>query len=163
MELKIHRPQAACLQTGRPFVAGEPFISALVRADGALERRDYRADAWSGPPSNTLAWWRSVYPAAAAAGATLAPADVLLDVLEDMEGNAADGPLRYLIALELLRRRAVRVVDSPPEGSGAGEDLVLACRKRDREYRVRCVSRAEAGAPGLEERLASLLWSGGAA
>lgn len=169
MELKLHRPHAACTQTGRPFAAGEPLVSALVRSEGRLDRRDYSSAAWTGPPEQTLAWWRSTYPATASDGTSLAPADVLLDVLEDLEGRDDDAALRYLVALELVRRRAVRCLDrqgddqsdGPTDGGTA--DLILACRKRDREYRVRAVSPLEATAPGVEERLAALLWSGGAA
>lgn len=168
MDLTIHRPQAVCTQTGRGFFPGEPFVSALVRAEGRLERRDYAIDAWTGPPADTLAWWRSTYPSPTAGGAALAPADVLLDVLEELEGREDDVALRYLVALELVRRRAVKFVDRPAEeaareaGSGAAE-IVVVCRRRDREYRIRTVSAREAAAPGVEERLAALLWSGGAA
>lgn len=171
MELKIHRPRAACARTGRPFVAGESLVSALVRSDGALERHDYAADAWSGPPANTLAWWRSTFPATTSDGTTLAPADVLLDVLEELDGREEDAALRYLVTLELVRRRVLRFVDRPHDHGGHARthddptppELILACRKRDREYRVRAVSAREATAQGVEQRLASLLWSGGAA
>jgi hypothetical protein len=171
MELKLHRPHAACVQTGRPFVVGEPLVSALVRSEGRLDRCDYAAAAWTGPPAHTLAWWRSTFPATTTAGTTLAPADVLLDVLEELEGREADAALRYLVALELVRRRVLRFVDRPQDDdsdrratdSPPQPDLILACRKRDREYRVRSVSPREATAPGVEDRLTSLLWSGGAA
>jgi len=174
MELKLHRPQAACSRTGRPFTAGEPFFSALVRGQGRLERCDYAVTAWDGPPDNTLAWWRSTYPTATAA-ATLAPADVMLDVLEELEGSEADVALRYLVALELVRRRVLRFVDKPteqppgvadeqrPADAPPRAELTVSCRKRDREYRVWTASPQEAAAPGVEERLTALLWSGGAA
>ncbi len=179
MELKLHRPHAACTQTGRSFVAGDPLVSVLVRSEGRLDRCDYAADAWAGPPANTLAWWRWTYPATTAAGATLAPADVLLDVLEELEGSEPDAALRYLVTLELVRRRVLRFIDrplanrrGPDAGVGAvsepGQpalpvDLVVACRKRDREYVVRIVSPQHATAPSVEERFTTLLWSGGAA
>ena len=171
MELKLHRPRAACAQTGRPFVAGEPLVSALVRSEGRLDRCDFAAAAWSGPPANTLAWWRSTFPVTTSDGTTLAPADVLLDVLEELDGREDDRALRYLVALELVRRRVLRFVDRQPgydviveAADGAAQpDLILACRKRDREYHVQAVSSGEATAPGVEQRLTSLLWSGGAA
>ena len=162
MDLKIHRPQAACSLTGRPFVAGEPLYSALVRGSSGLERVDVAADAWSGPPERTLAWWRSAFPAAPLGGAVLAPPEVLLDVFEELEGRAEDEPLRFLLALQLVRRRILRIVDDVPGATGA-DDLLLTCRKRDREYRVRAVPVEEAAAAGLEERLSALLWSGEAA
>ena len=171
MELTLHRPHATCAQTGRPFVAGEPLVSALVRSEGRLDRCDYASAVWPGPPANTLAWWRSTYPAATVAGATLAPVDVLLDVVEELEGHEADAPLRYLVTLELVRRRVLRIIDRQRDDDGdrqavdspAQAGLLVACRKRDREYRVREVPPQEATAPGVEERLTALLWSGGAA
>jgi hypothetical protein len=162
MDLKLHRPRGACAVSGRPFVAGEPFFSALVRGGGGLDRLDVAAEAWAGPPDGTLAWWRSAYPPADATGPELAPVDVLLDVLEELEGREDDAPLRYLLALQLVRRRALRIVDAAAEPANAGE-LRVACRKRDREYRVRIVPPAEATAAGVEQRLMTLLWSGGAA
>jgi len=162
MDLKLHRPHGACAVSGRPFVAGEPFVSALVRTGGGLDRLDVAAGAWTGPPAGTLAWWRSSYPAADATGPELAPVDVLLDVLEELEGRVDDAPLRYLLTLQLVRRRALRIVDAAVEQADAGE-LLVACRKRDREYRVRVVPPAEATAAGVEQRLMTLLWSGGAA
>jgi hypothetical protein len=166
MDLKLHRPHAACAATGRGFVAGEPFISALVRLEGRLDRRDYSAAAWDGPPDNTLAWWRSTYPAADADTEALAPSDVLLDVFEALEGRDDEAPLRYLLALELLRRRVMRIVEPARTAAGrsadtGAADLALTCRRRDREYSVRQVSVHEATAPGIEERLTQLLWSGG--
>jgi hypothetical protein len=158
MELKLHRPLPACAHTGRAFVAGEIFYSALVRAPGGLERIDCCAEAWQGPPHHSLAWWRSLHPATDAGGSTLAPPDVLLDVLEQLDGRPEDAALRYLLALQLVRRRVLRIVDRP-----AGDELLLACRKRDTEYRVPVVPPGQAAAAGIEERLSALLWSGGAA
>ena len=161
MDLTLHRPQASCARTGRPFAAGETFYSALVRGQATIERVDCCAAAWEGPPERTLAWWRSVFPEPRTAGETLAPADVLLDVLEELEGRPDDEVLRYLLALELVRRRTLRFVDGPPERRDPAE-LVLACRKRDREYRVRVAAAAAADA-AVEQRLTALLWSGAAA
>ncbi len=161
MDLKLHRPHGACALTGRPFVAGEPFHSALVRGKGSLDRIDVAPEAWTGPPDGTLAWWRSTYPAPDAAGPALAPVEVLLDVLEELDGRPDDEPLRYLLALQLVRRRVVKIVDDPPAASP--DALLLACRKRDCEYRVRIVSPQEAVAAGVEARLNALLWSGDAA
>lgn len=162
MDIKLHRPRGTCAVTGRALVPGEMFFSALVRSPGGLERLDVAAEAWSGPPERTLAWWRSAYPAADVAGPELAPVDVLLDVLEELEGRDDDAPIRYLLALQLVRRRALRIVDDRADARVAAE-LVLACRKRDREYRVRVAVPERAATAAVEERLTALLWSGGAA
>jgi len=161
MDLKIHRPRGTCGTSGRAFVPGEVFHSALVRTAAGIERVDIAAEAWTGPPADTLAAWRSAYPAAESGGPELAPVDVLLDVLDELERNPDDAAIRYLLALQLVRRRVLRIVDAP--AAEPTTDLVLACRRRDREYRVRPVTDAEAAAPGTGERLTALLWSGEAA
>ena len=135
MDIAIHRPRTACARSGRQFVAGEPFFSALVRSQGSLERLDFADSAWSGPPDNTLAWWRSTYLATTSSGAALAPVDVLLDVVEELGGDG-DAALRYLVSLELVRRRVLRFVDHPgppvgeepsPGDPDASQHVVLAC------------------------------------
>jgi hypothetical protein len=176
MDLKIHRPQGTCRVTGRPFVPGELFHSALVREAGGIQRVDVCADAWSGPPAGTLAAWRSAFPSAAS-GPTLAPVDVLLDLLEELEGRADEAALRYLLALELVRRRVLKMSDAPPDTaapaepesraraarSGATRELVLICRRRDREYRVPEATPDAALVVEVGQRLTALLWSGEAA
>jgi hypothetical protein len=161
MDLKIHRPRGTCGTSGRAFVPGEVFHSALVRTAAGIERVDIAAEAWTGPPADTLAAWRSAYPAAESGGPELAPVDVLLDVLDELERNPDDAAIRYLLALQLVRRRVLRIVDAP--AAEPTTDLVLACRRREREYRVRSVTAVEAAAPGTGERLTALLWSGEAA
>lgn len=142
------------------------MVSVLVRDAGALERIDCVADAWEGPPAGTLAWWRSVYSPNAAAGPTLAPVDVLLDVLEELEPRPEEAALRYLIALQLVRRKVLRIIEraaEPTAGHDDRETLTLACRKRRSEYCVAVVPAEEAAAAGVEQRLQALLWSGGEA
>lgn len=158
MELKLQRPQTQCAATGRTFAAGDLVCSALVRRNGTIDRVDVAAEAWSGPPSDVVAWWRCRHPAAQEAGREPAPADALLDALEALE-ESADEPLRYLLALQLVRRRVLRMPD-PREAGDDPDVLVFACRRRGREYRVRAVTAADAD---VEERLAALLWSGDAA
>jgi hypothetical protein len=162
MELQIHRPRAVCSVSGRPFAPGDVMHSALVRGRDGLERRDVHVEAWTGPPPAALAVWRSTVPEATAAGPTIAPVDVLLDLLEGLDGRPDEAVLRYLLALQLVRRRVLKIAEgSDPQN--AGGDLVLACRRRDREFRVP-VALPEAGATAeVGKRLTTLLWSGEAA
>jgi hypothetical protein len=171
MDLKLHRPHGCCHRSGRPFVPGEVFYSSLVRSPAGLERIDCAPEHWDGPPERTLAWWRSSYPAPQGGGPELAPLDVLLDVLERLDGQPEDATLRYLLALELVRRRVLRVVEEKRDaeaGDNAGpattlQHLHLTCRRRDTAYSVAIAPPAPAGAGAVQERLTSLLWSGGAA
>jgi hypothetical protein len=160
MELKIHRARAACSVSGRPFAPGDLMHSALVRGADGLERLDVHPDAWTGPPSRAVAVWRSTVPPTVNAGPAIAPVDVLLDVLEDLDGRPDEAALRYLLALQLVRRRVLKIVDGP---EASGGDLVLACRRRDREFRVPVVLPETDVTAAVGERLTALLWSGEAA
>jgi hypothetical protein len=182
MDIKLHRPRGTCSVTGRPLAPGEAFYSALVRGPDGLDRIDVSGAAWTGPPEAALAVWRSIFPAGDNAGPTLAPVDVLLDLFEELEGRPDDAALRYLLALQLARRRVLKIVDAPadtapidtapidtapndtaPNDTAAPADLVLACRRRGREYRVAVEEPAAAAVAALGERLTALLWSGEAA
>lgn len=163
MDYKIHRPQTACSSTGRVFAAGEEFFSALIRGSGGLERRDLAADAWDGPPSGTIAWWRSRHLPPGEGGPVLAPIDVLLDALEALEEQPGEEPLRYLLALQLVRRRALRIEGAGGDGVDDHGTVVFSCRRRERDYRLRHVEPAEASDPDVAARLTALLWSGEAA
>jgi hypothetical protein len=158
MDLSIQRPSRRCGKTDRPLPPGAAFFSALVRAEGRLERVDVAADAWEGPPAGTIAWWRcSAIEAEAAGGPVLASSDVLLDVLEQLEGDAGEESLRYLLGLHLVRRRVLRFT----EASSPGNHVVLTCRRRNRDYRLACAPPADPAA--AEQRLVALLWSGATA
>lgn len=171
MDLKLHRPHGCCQRSRRAFLPGEVFYSALVRSPAGLERIDCAAECWDGPPERALAWWRSAYPPPQAGGPELAPVDVLLDVLERLDGQPEEEPLRYLLALELVRRRVLRMVEEKREADAAQESgravglhrLHLACRRRDTAYTVAVVPPTPGGSGAVQERLTALLWSGGAA
>lgn len=160
MDLKLHRPQSVCSRTGRGFAPGDPFYSALVRAPEGLLRIDVAPDAWDGPPAEAVAWWRSVCPVASAAGPTLAPVDVLLDTLEAFEGTEADAAVRYLLALQLVRRRVLKLEGPAPDDDSM---LLFSCRRRDCEYRITVLDPAVLADPPVAARLTALLWSGEAA
>lgn len=161
MDYTLHRPQSVCSRTGRPFGTGEEFVSALVRGPDGLARVDVAADAWDGPPEGTIAWWKSRHLPPGEAGPALAPVEVLLDALDALDEEPDEAPLRYLLALQLVRRRVLRM-EAPGDGADDGV-AIFSCRRRDREYRVREASPAAASDPAVAARLTALLWSGEAA
>ena len=167
MDYRIQKPQLRCAKTDRPLTAGDAFYSALIREDGKIVRRDVAADAWEGQPEASLAWWRSVVPAEDAKP-TLAPVDVLLDLLEQLEDDLSDAPLRYLLALVLVRRRVLKIVDGSDDTASdtASEHapiLSVSCRRRGTDYQIRIATPEASEKDGLEQRLTGLLWAGEAA
>ncbi len=160
MDLTIRRPTCQCAETGRSIEPGETFYSVLVRGDGSIERVDIAADAWRGPPERTIAWWRSTMPEPRAKGPSLASPDVLLDVLERLEGDDDEERLRYLLALFLVRRRVLRVAEQGGPQEGGPPTLRVSCPRRATEYRIRTV---EGASDDVAHKLTELLWSGEAA
>ena len=66
----------------------------------------------------------------------------------------------YLLALQLVRRRALKLQPVTDDDDGM---LVFSCRRRDRDYRIRSVEAADLADPEVGARLTALLWSGDAA
>ncbi len=161
MDYRIQKPQPRCAMTDRQFTAGEPFYSVLIREEGRIVRKDLACDAWQGPPESTLAWWRSTVPTEDSKP-TFAPVDVLLDLLEQLDGDLANAPLRYLLALVLVRRRVLKIVAPSEEG---GDDLsepalFVNCRRRGTDYQIRMVDPTADESESVEARLTGLLWAG---
>ncbi len=157
MDYEIQRPTRHCSQTGRELRPGERFFSMLVRHEGKLQRRDFSADAWTGPPEDALGWWRSQVPLPEAGKPQLAPNDVMLDLLEQLADAPDKQDLRYVLALLLVRRRALRLEDT--EQSVDGEVLVLFCPRREVEYRIIAALPDDRRTTEIQNELAELLFA----
>lgn len=113
----------ACAASGRALRPGDRFVATLVESPGeeALRRLDFCAESWDGgarptPPLRVFAVWRTTVPERdAPQGPVLNPAD-LLDLLEQLEGTTEPQAqtLRYLVALQLLRKRLVNFEGQRP-------------------------------------------------
>lgn len=109
-DFSISRFTRRCAVSGRAIKAGEAYYTAIRESDDDILRSDVAAEAWTGPPENTLAWWRGRL--APAGGPEAAPNDVLLKLLRDWADDSSRQPLRHLLALLLLRRKVLRVAQA---------------------------------------------------
>ncbi len=109
-EFKVARCSRKCFTQGRPLRDGEWFYSVVIEDGDDLTRREYSAEAWTGPPEGTVGWWKGRMPQAGARKLVLAPDPVLVDVLRGLDDSENRRQLRYLLALMLLRRRVVSTV-----------------------------------------------------
>ncbi len=114
-EFKVSRCSRQCFVEKRPLKEGETYFSVVVDQDGELERRDYCADAWQGPPEGCVGSWKNRMPVSGEKKLVLAPREVLIDLLRQMESDPDQSKIRYLLALLLLRKRMVRL-GSPVSG-----------------------------------------------
>lgn len=114
-EYKVGRCSRKCFGENRPLREGEVYFSVLIENRDGFERRDYSVDAWEGPPDGCVGHWKCRMPESGERELVLAPREVLIDLLRQMESAEPDpttAKLRYLLALLLLRRRMVRLTAS---------------------------------------------------
>lgn len=156
MDFEVRRCTRHCAETHRQLEPGEIFY-ALLRAEGAdVVRYDYSVQAWPGPPDDALGWWKSQVPERDAKRIHWAPNDVMLELFEKLEGEAARQGFRFVLALLLVRRRVLRLED--PERDEAGrEQMVVYCPRRDATYHVPSTSPTEEQTEAIQEELVRLL------
>jgi len=142
-DYEVARSGGTCCITGRPFEEDEPFYSVVVETADGFERRDYCADAWTGPPDDAICHFKTHMPRKQAPKRTFVDESVLLTFFDRLQEatEPAKQRFRFVLALILLRKRILRYENSRREGDG--ETWVLR-RVGDR-------SRQEIFNPGLSE------------
>jgi hypothetical protein len=156
MEFEIQRCTRHCFATGRELAPDEVFYSVLVDEKGQTVRHDYSSEAWQGPPSPSLGWWKSRMPGRTGRKVNWAPSDVMLEYFEELADKPEQFDVRYVLALLMIRRRIVRLEETKPADEGR-EMLCLYCARREKNYEVLTVVPDEARAKQIQEELAALL------
>ncbi len=151
-----------CAVSGQSLAPGEQFYSVVVGEGDAIVRKDISAVAWTGPPPQTIGWWRVKMPDATAKKLRPAPVGVLLDTLSKLLEQPKAAALAYLLALLLCRRRVL--VDEEQTDSNAGEtesDLVwqLIYPPDGRQWAVPVAVPAPNLLEDLQSQLNSLLFT----
>jgi hypothetical protein len=92
--------------------------SVLVERHGEWQRLDFSAEGWSGCPEGTIAVWQSVVPPPPAARKAPLNPDLLLSYFEQLveEAQPHTEPLRYVLALLLVRKKKLRLEETRAEG-----------------------------------------------
>lgn len=156
VDFELQRSSRRCSASGRELAPGESFYSALVAEGGQVLRMDFAAEAWQGPPPNSIGWWKSHVPAPDARKKVWAPGDVMLHYFTQAEGDAAREDLRYVLALLMTRRRIVRHENTQRDEHGQ-EWITLYCPRTDVEYRVKVVLPSEQRVLEIQRELEQLL------
>jgi hypothetical protein len=157
MDFEVERCTRRCAASGRDLAEGETYFAALIPAGTAIERRDYAAEAWTGPPEGVLAWWKAQVPSRESKKARQTPSQVLLELFEGLEGRDDQADFRYVLSLLLVRRRVLRI-EEPPEGAGDSH-VTLYCPKLDKSYTLAATLPGEQRAAEIQEELSRLLAS----
>lgn len=123
------------------------MVSVLVREGEGVVRRDYSSEAWPGPAEGTLGWWRREAGPGPDERDCRPQVDRLLDLLDAWNADPSLADARYVLAMLLLRRRALRTSETqPPSGY-----LLLDCPRRSESYRVQIALPSDERAPLILE------------
>ena len=120
-EYKVSRCSRRCSLLDRPLKPGEGFYSVVFEDDEEFIRKDISVEAWQGPPEGAIGWWQGKMPEAGTGKMKLAPNHVLLEMLRQMSDEPHREPVRYLLALMLMRKRVVQPIDHDQEDASPGK------------------------------------------
>ena len=118
---KVNRCTRQCFKLERPLREGEYYYSVILPAGEDYERRDYSAEAWDGPPEESIGHWKCRVPKSDEKKLVLAPKEVLVGLLREMEHFPEKLKPRYLLALTMMRKRILRAA---PADATAAEDCL---------------------------------------
>lgn len=155
MEYEVDRSSRQCHLSGRALMEGETYYAALVPGANGVERLDFAAEVWPGPPEEALAWWKARVPTKEAKKTPRAPNDVLLQLFTRLEGVSDKTELRYVLALLLIQRRVLRQED--PAGEPPGGVLTLYCSRDETTHVVPDVLPNPERLEALQTELSQLL------
>ncbi|MFT5527783.1 MAG: hypothetical protein ACI9G1_000953 [Pirellulaceae bacterium] len=157
VDFEIQRSSRKCAATEREFKAGEFFFSVLMAEQADVIRRDYCAEAWEGPPEESLGWWRSQMPNEVSKKANWAPNDVMMHYFESLKDQVEKQDLRYILTLLMIRRRILKLEDSELDEEGR-DQLVVFCPRNESEYKVLVVDPDAARIKAIQDELGQLLF-----
>ena len=165
-DYSISRCSRKCAVSGRSLEPGEKYVSVILPSGDGLRRIDIADSQWQGcpwqtPGAETIGWWRSRMPAAAARKLRPAPSGVLLDTLSELLERPGGGPLAYLLALLLVRRRVLTEEQSLHETDSEKPPMRwdLVCPADGRKWSVPVVDLAPGAVPALQSELTALLYT----
>jgi hypothetical protein len=159
MDYEVQRCTRRCATTGREFVPGDEFFSALIPQGAEVVRQDFSPDAWQGPPERAIGWWKSKVPTPQSERARWAPSDVRLHYFDELAAQPEKQDVRYLLALLLVRSRVLRHEETQTDDQGR-QVLVLYCPRRETTYHVVETVPDETRANEIQEELVRLLFAG---
>lgn len=134
-EYDIKRFNRRCCKTDREFKPGDVYYSALVEDGDQWVRLDFGAPAWEGPPAGSIGWWRCRVALHNPNRAYWAPAQVLLDYFAKLAECPDKSELYYLMALVLLRKRLLHLIENKVSAAGTSTMVVHAVRT-NRDFSV---------------------------
>ncbi|MCI0335757.1 MAG: hypothetical protein L0228_21325 [Planctomycetes bacterium] len=169
LDFEVQRSSRRCAATDLPLEPGDVCYSVLEVRGADVIRKDFSSAAWTDPPSEAFAWWRTRIPEPVAKKIKLAPNDVLLELFDQLTDDPAHQDMRYVLTLLLVRRRVFRLetaaeslrAQSGFEPAEATADVMCVyCPRREASYEVPAAMPDSARIDEIQQRLSDLLIAG---
>ncbi len=117
-EIKTRASQ--CTATSRPFAHEETFYTLLYRTKEGFRREDLCEEAWAARNDNLqpFSFWKSKFVAPTEAPPDPLPSQSIEGLLRDFmsEDNPEHAKARYILAVMLERKRALRHIETKVTG-----------------------------------------------
>jgi len=163
-EYKIDASSRRCQVCGHVFTVGDEYFSAVAETseDDRLARQDFCPACWKPEGGGYFSFWRTRVPEpppASDRGPRLVDLVRLMQLFEHL-ADAPDVPaqrFRYVLALVLMRKRRLRVLESRRLAGGRGEELTLREVGSQRQHLVSCPSITEDEIRSVADRLREIL------
>ena len=163
-EYKIGAPSHHCHTCERGFAIGDEYYSAVVETaqEDHLARHDFCPQCWKPGEGAYFSFWKARVPEPeqpVQRGPRLVDLGRLMQLFEHL----ADSPdeqvqrFRYVLALVLMRKRRLKIVESRRTAGGRGEALVLRETGSERRHQVSCPSISDDEIRSVADRLREIL------
>lgn len=131
-EWELARTTGKCAASGRSFAEGEAYFAALFETPAGFARRDYAADAWTGPPEGCFCHWRGRIAVREKKPAHLdIDPQMLTQLFVAMEDDPSESKqqFRFVLALLLMRKRLLRLERTRRDDGQEFWQMLLAADK----------------------------------
>jgi hypothetical protein len=117
-EYQIQDNTRRCTVSGRELKPGEKYFSVLFDEGGAWVRRDFSPECWAGAPQGAYSFWSGRLPQGGESRRLPVDDELLLDCLRRMDGEVEPARInfRFVVALLLMRRKKLKLVEARQEG-----------------------------------------------
>lgn len=159
-EYAIQKSSRRCYDSDRILAPGERYYSAIIQKGSELVRRDYSAEKWQGPTTETIGWWVAKIADKKNAKTKLAPTQILLDTLQSFLETPGKSQIAYLLAVLLLRKRVLVSEDAHNESSEESTaTLDLHSASGDQQFLVPVVEIDPAASKSIQAEILELLYT----
>ena len=163
-EFKIEASSHRCHTCQRVFAVGEEYFSAVTETqeEDRLARHDFCPACWGPESAACFSFWKTRVPEPETPndrGPRLVDMGRLMQLFEHLADalNVQAQRFRYVLALVLMRKSRLKILESRRLSGGRGEELTLREPGTQRQHVVLCPSVTEDEIRSVADRLREIL------